>query len=487
MRACAVVVSLLVFAAAHRVPGAGLTLRDCISEAYGRSPALEAARFDLLAAEQEILKQQRAILPSLGVGATVQLLNGNPITPFAVLKNADLENTFLGQVRSAALQTTVHTSTDSNGRTITTRRETSTTTVTDRTSANSLTAVHFGSFSTQSLLFNYPLYQNGSIFGLNNAPAVAAARAQKKQQEWTTKLTEEKVVFNLSVAFFNALWFQEKLQRDTARVAWAEQRLAIVQLQFDLQLKLAQDVELANAQLAADRQTLVSTGQSARDTATALALLLGRKPGAPLPLNPASPPLPALPPLTGFLAGAMAAHPAVGAQQSTVEAARQKYLFDRAQLFPTVDFNTNYTVAEAFENHSTPSQFLSVLHVSAPIFDFGTRLAASRESREKVKAEQARTAQVDLDTRSAIAQLYNTIHDLDKSAALLEQAFILAGNKAKLARAQREAGAIDQLTLLETEWSLLGAMDALDSARFSLMLKYAELQSAAGGVWKWLR
>ena len=119
--------------------------------------------------------------------------------------------------------------------------------------------------------------------------------------------------------------------------------------------------------------------------------------------------------------------------------------------------------------------------------DFGATLAASRESREKIKAEQSRTAQVDLDTRTALAQLYNTIHDLDKSSAMMEQAIVQAENKAKLARAQREAGAIDQLALLETEWSLLGAQDSFDAARFSLLLKYAELQGAAGGVWKWLR
>ena len=71
-------------------------------------------------------------------------------------------------------------------------------------------------YGVQRIEVDYGLFQGGSILGLNNAPTIAAAQASKTGLEWTRKLGEEKVVFDLSNAYFTAQWFQQKTARDEA-------------------------------------------------------------------------------------------------------------------------------------------------------------------------------------------------------------------------------------------------------------------------------
>ena len=61
--------------------------------------------------------------------------------------------------------------------------------------------------------------------------------------------------------------------------------------------------------------------------------------------------------------------------------------------------------------------------------------------------------------------------------ATTELKLALRFGKFSLTRAQRELGGVDQLTLVEAEWALLGARDALEAAHTSQFLKYAELQA----------
>ena len=62
-----------------------LTLRDCIAIALGESPALEASRFDVLSAAQEVRAAQGLLLPQVTGSAQYELFSGSPTSKFAVL------------------------------------------------------------------------------------------------------------------------------------------------------------------------------------------------------------------------------------------------------------------------------------------------------------------------------------------------------------------------------------------------------------------
>jgi outer membrane protein TolC len=453
------------------------------------SPALKAEQFDIDAAGQEIIKQRTALLPSVNASATAEVIDGYPVSPFAVATGEDIEEGLLGTNSRQVETDTNRNVTTANGKTRT-AEITSQKTINAQTLPRQLHRADFAPLSIEQIRLDYPLFQNGSILGLNDAPAIANARAVKQGLRWTRELGEEKVVFDLCNAFFVAQWYQQKLARDQARVHFSAQRLDIVKLQYQLKLMLAQDVELAKAELAADEQTLASTKQSVKDSWAVLALLIGQPPGRIARLDGDSPAFPTLPPLDGLLDRAREEHPAVGLQQSVVDQARATYRLNQAALLPSVAFSTAYTLGQNLGHLSTssaetPANYNAALTVNVPVFDWGSRLAEERESRVKIGAEVERESQVKMDVATTIAKLYDGIHDLERQFMTAIEAQVSADNAAHLDREQRATGALDQLTLVTAEEALLAAEDNTENTRLEELETYTQLEQAAGGAWRW--
>jgi outer membrane protein TolC len=469
--------------------GQSLTLKDCIKAAYGLSPGLKAAQLDIDAAGDEIIRQRTALLPSVNASVTAEYIDGYPVSPFAIVTGEDLENEVVGGSTRQVTTTANRTIRTVRGKTLT--GETVTTkSVVSNMLPRQLRRADFAPLGLESVTLEYPLFQNGSILGLNEAPAVANARAEKKQLEWTRKLGEERVVYDLCNAFFIAQWYQVKLARDEARVHFSTQRLDIVETQYKLKLMLEQDVELAKAQLEADGRTLAATKQSVKDSWAVLALMIGEPPGKVEQLGGGGPSFPTLPDLAALLERAQAEHPAVGIQETVVEEARAKNELDKAALLPAVNMNTSYSIGENLGHVSTSSADLPTLYtagvrVDVPIFDWGSKLAEERESRTKIGAEEAREDQVKMDVSTEIAKLYDAIHDIERQFATAVQAKVTDENAAKLARQQRSVGETDQLTLVQAEETLLSAEDTVENTRLAELETYTQLEQAAGGAWRW--
>jgi outer membrane protein TolC len=466
-----------------------LTLRQCIDAAYGLSPALKSEQLDIDAAGDEIIKQRTALLPNLYATATAEVLDGYPVSPFAVATGEDIEEGLIGTNNRQVSTNTTRTITQTDGKVRVADRNIEKI-VTAQTQPRQLFRANMVPISMEKIEMDYPLFENGSILGLNDAPAVANARAEKKQLQWTLELGEEKVVYDLCNAYFIAQWYQQKLARDEARLHFSTQRLDIVKVEYRLQLMLAQDVELAKAELAADQQTLDSTKQSVRDSYAVLAVLIGQPTGRVAKLDIKPPAFPELPPLDGILASARADHPAVGVQESVVEMARQQYRLDQAALLPAVVASTDYLLGQNLAHFNTassgsPTQYDAGVTVNVPIFDWGSKLAQERESRTKIGAQEAEEEQVKMDVATSIAKLYDSVHDLERQFMIAIAAQVTASNAAVLARQQRSQGAVDQYALVQDEETLLNAEDTAENTRLEALETYTQLEQAAGGAWKW--
>jgi outer membrane protein TolC len=471
--------------------GAGLTLRECIDEAYGLSPALKAEQLDIDAAGEEIIRQRTALLPSVNASLMAGVIDGYPVSPFAIVTGEDIENGPVGG-STRQLETKTERTTLTSGGKIFTGNTTTTEEVQSENQPRELRRADFAPLSTEHIELDYPLFQNGSILGLNDAPAVAAARAAKRELEWTKKEVEEKVVFDICNAYFIAQWYQQKLARDEARVYFSRQRLDIVQLQFKLQLMLAQDVELARTSLKADEETLEATKQSVRDSYAVLAVKIGEPTGRVAKLEGKAPAFPELPELDGLLKAAQVLHPAIGGQEAAAEQSEEAYRLEKAQLLPAANFNTGYTVGQNLGHVSSASTDLPTLYtagitVNVPVFDWGSRLAAEREARGKAGAAEALIAEAKMDVSTAIAKLYDTIHDLERQLAGAGEAEMTAENAAKLAREQRATGALNQLAVVTAEQTLLAAQETVETTRLTELEAYTQLDQAAGGAWRWGR
>src|SRR5215475_409275 len=69
-----------------------LTLHDCIAIALGESPALEASRFDVFSAAQEVRAAQGMLLPQVTGSAQYQLFSGSPTSKFSVVNLGSVTN-----------------------------------------------------------------------------------------------------------------------------------------------------------------------------------------------------------------------------------------------------------------------------------------------------------------------------------------------------------------------------------------------------------
>src|SRR5262249_25882818 len=142
----AVLLSILPYMAeagesSETLPHHSLSLHECIAIALGESPALEASRFDVFSAEQAVRAAQGLLLPQVTGAADYLLFSGSRVSKFGVIN--------LGSVTP---------------------------------SGSVVTATTVGSAEVElySAHLKYPLFAEGSILGLNNAPAVAEKKAKRQ-------------------------------------------------------------------------------------------------------------------------------------------------------------------------------------------------------------------------------------------------------------------------------------------------------------------
>jgi outer membrane protein len=431
-----------------------LTLHECISEALGRSPRLESERYNLAADNEAIKKARAGLFPSVSINGGLDNLTGSPVSPFAVLGVNNPDETGLINPNRG-----------------------------NRAAARS---VNLASVGTGSTVLNYPLYDHGSILGLNNAPAVASAKSVYKRQQWTIRLSEQTVIETLAGVYYNVTAYRQKADLERRQVELSRKRVVILQQELALDLTLAQNVQLAKSQLAADQQSLLTSQQRSSDSTTQLAQLIGRPLGQKLKLDLSEPHIPALPPLQDFLNRVALNHPAIGVQEANIDVAQQNLRLAESALRPTVDFSASYTAATSFSTLN-PTLFIVGLHVSVPIFDWGHNLDAEREERDRLKAAQAELGQIDLELRESILTELSNIHTTESAIAGLERDYVQAKNNFDLTNEQHEQGIATELALVDAEAALVKVKDDLTLARLVQRLEYVQLQKLAGGVWIWNR
>jgi outer membrane protein TolC len=433
-----------------------LTLRDCIAQGLGKNPGLKSERFTLAADKENIWKAKASFLPDFTAQAKLWLINGSPPGPFTVLGVNDFDN---GAVVRSGKQTST---------------------------SKAPLRVGWAPVGTGGVGVTYPIYEDGSVLGLNNPPAVKVAKADYKRQDWTIRLTEQDVIAKIVGVFLNVTVYQQKVELDQQKVNLSKKHLEIVQEELALNLVLPQQVDIAKADLAANEQLLLTSQQRATDTERILAEFLGRPPTQKLRLDQSQPAIPSLPPLNDLLNRAAATHPAVEVERENVEVAQQQYRLAQTALYPSVKAGVSYTGSTAFGSENLDT-FTAQLDVEVPIFDFGHNLAAEHAALDHVKAAQAQLEAVQLSIRESILTQLGQIHTIESNLADMERNYVLASNAVELIKSEHEQGIANQLALVDAELGLVGAKDDLLLSQLVLRLEYAQLQRLAGGVWAWNR
>ncbi len=420
-----------------------LTLHDCIAIALGENPALEASRYDVFSAAQEVRAAQGLVLPRLTGSASYDLFSGSRISKFSVIN--------VGETGVA------------------------------------LNTVGLGGVELYGAHLTYPLFKDGSILGLNNAPAIAEKKAKKQALAWTVNLRREDVIYRISDEFITTVSARNRMGLAERRVKLLEQSVAITQEQQKQGLKLPIDLKLTKDQFSAAQTLLKLLREQATAGSLALSKSLGLSSPSKLFLTNTLPDPPDPPPTTEQLVGAcLSRHPSLQVQRAAIDQAKQDYRLERFRLYPSVYLDGTASYIDDFNPANNSSLFAGAIAVSVPIFDFGAQLATARSKLMKYKAEEARLLSTADDVSYEVLKAYESIYVLSQNILSLREDVSKAERDVQVLESQQQQGIAEPLTVIEKELHLISKQDNLRGIEARQLATYALLQKAAGGAWKWI-
>jgi len=440
-----------------------LDLNDCIALALNESPLLEASRLDVASAAEEARAARAQTLPDLTATANGQIFSGSPTGRFSIVNVGD---TGIGVVPTPTPRPHPGPS---------------------RPPRDTSRFVDLGTVEAYSAQLNYPLFKDGSILGLNTAPAEAGKLARRRNLAWTSKLRREDVIARITDAFITTVSAENRSGFAERRVALLQEQVSITEEQQKQGLTLPIDLKLARSQLNGAQTLSTILRQQAVAGKIELARALGFDSANELRLTNDLPEPPPPPRAEDILSSTnLSKHPSLEVQKAVIDQAQQDYRLERFRLYPSVNLRGSAVHIDDFGSNGAEVYSGSV-SVDVPIFDFGAQQSTTRAKLAKYQAERARLGSVTDDVTFEIVTIYQSIYVLSQNILSLQQEVAKADRDFQVTGSQQQQGIATPLTAIEKELHLIAKRDDLDGLQVRRLMLYAALQKASGGSWKWFQ
>ena len=259
----------------------------------------------------------------------------------------------------------------------------------------------------------------------------------------------------------------------------AEEILRIIEARYNAGGVSGLEVSQQRVAVNGFRATLAALTEQRATSANALAILLGRPPqnlSAPT-AQLASLKMPQVnltPPST-----LLTARPDIQSAEAGLRGANADIGVARAAFFPSLMLSADTVIAAVFGNPAAAASSLAS-SLLAPIFT-GGRLTGNLQSvtarQKELAAQYQKTVLVAFqEVEDALAALKSN----NEQAALSVESVKESQNAYDIAKARFDAGAIDYLTLLETQRSLYQAQDSQIAINQGQLVAYVQLRKALG-------
>lgn len=257
--------------------------------------------------------------------------------------------------------------------------------------------------------------------------------------------------------------------------------MRLIEVRFDNGAATALDVAQQRTTLLNIEAQIPALAQALTEARHALAVLVGLPPHE-LELRPeaiADLTLPAVDP--GVPAAALLRRPDIRAADAALLAANADVGVARAALFPDLGLSTS-AVATDLAGGGSATVGTIAASLAQTLFDGGARrgrIDLGFAAREELAERYAQTVLLALaDVENALS----AVETSERRVQLLTETVAQAREAYRLSRVRFDAGAIDLLTVLDSQRTLLGAEDALVQARQARLGASAELVLALGGA-----
>jgi outer membrane protein, multidrug efflux system len=334
--------------------------------------------------------------------------------------------------------------------------------------------------SNASLSVSYEVDLWGRI-----AAGVRAGEAslQASQYDWKTA----RIALLTGVANNYFLWLNtaERLRIARENLAIAERVLAIVEARQRNGVATALEVSQQRTTVLSQRTALLPIELQQRQTATALALLLGRVPQGyvPEPGQFGQLRVPALSP--GLPSSLLTRRPDLASAEAQLAAADANVEAARAALLPSLSLSASGSLGtSALMSLADPTRSISLgISLAQSIFDGGRQRLQVRttESQRVVLIENYGKA-----IRTALKEVDDGLGNAERSQrqeALQREVVAQAQRSLQLAELRYREGSGDLLSVLDAQRTLFAAQDALATQSLSRLNAALDLYKALGGDW----
>lgn len=339
--------------------------------------------------------------------------------------------------------------------------------------------------SSESFRGNLQAGYEADLWGAN-AAGVSGAEADLAARQYDVVALDLVLQGDVAAAYLQILAFDARLAVARDNLEAARNVLALVELQYDAGAVSGLDLAQQRQQVASIEAQIPGLQGNRRLTENALALLLGLTPDQLPPIRGDFDALaqPRIGP--GLPAALLARRPDVLSAEAALLSANADIGQARAAFYPSLSLTADGGLASAaLSAFLRPESLLYSLAASltAPLFDGGQREA-------NLELTQARKEELVESYRQTALVAYREVEDAligQQTAALQIEALRRSAAEAQqaydLAALQYREGAIDLLSLLDTQRRLLDAQDSLVQARLSSLTATVDLAKALGGGW----
>lgn len=325
------------------------------------------------------------------------------------------------------------------------------------------------------------------IFGANRS-GLNAAEADIRASEASLGDVQVSVAAEVALDYIQLRGQQAQLAIALSNLDSQQETLQITDWRAQAGLITALEVEQARTATEQTRAQIPALEAGIAQTRHALAVLCGQAPDALQAQLEKSQPVPLAPPnlALSIPAQTLRQRPDVRAAEHRVTAALARVSAADAARYPGFSIGGSIglnalTLAGLTKGASVVNALLA--SVSVPLFDGGAGKA-------QVRAQEATLEQARVAYQSVVLTALKDVEDAlvalrgDRARLLrLEAAAQASANAAMLAQQRYASGLIDFQVVLQTQRTVMGAQDAVASARASISADHVRLYKALGGGW----
>ena len=410
------------------------TLQKCIDYALQNNPDLQAAQAKVQGSTYDVDFQRKSFFPHLDLTASSGYFDGEPLSPFAILRGVTEEG-----IRSVRVS---------------------------------------GGYVSAIPALTVPVLEEGVLFGLH-APTINVAAMQVVIDQKTYEANKNETIFNVGSSFLNLLRNEEDIKsaQEHLNTLTLDHRTASSKYKEELISK--NELLVAEVRLASGKKEFTTYTNLSKALTADLAARMGLDPSTPMIISEESWAVPPLPPLDQLITTAITHRAETKAQEARVSQTEEEHRVAKNERYPNISVNSSFGVGYHRGSRSN-TLWTATLDLTMPLFDFGAQGSKIDSLNAKVIEAERILRSIKINVSHEVITAWTNMSNAMSAIVLRENMVEQSLENARVVRGRFQQNLVPLSAVLETDYTNYDAHKALAQAKYDLRTGYLELEKAVG-------